>query len=166
MFILDTPYSETQDPVNAAELIGSSARVMYYITWARRGAVPFSPGTGGEDEFAINGNKAITKTDVFTFTSPSVTLNNLDLALQEVEKINVFPNPYYGSNPREVNKYQRFVTFSHLPQKATLRIFNLAGQLVRAFQKDSPSQFTTWDLVNDSSFPVASGIIYSSHRYA
>ncbi len=99
-----------------------------------------------------------TSGDKFAFTTPSVISNNVDLALQEVEKINVFPNPYYGVNPREVNKYQRFVTFSHLPQKATLRIFNLAGQLVRILQKDSPSQFTTWDLVNDSSFPVASGL--------
>ena len=158
LFILDTPYSETQDPVIASELTGSDARVMYYIAWARRGAVPFSPGASGDDEFAVNGNKAITKTDVFTFTTPSVISNNLDLAKQEVEKINVFPNPYYGVNPREVNKYQRFVTFSHLPQKATLRIFNLAGQIVRVIQKDSPSQFITWDLVNDSSFPVASGL--------
>lgn len=157
LFIIDTPYSETQDPVIASELIGSDARVMYYITWARRGAVPFSPNNSGDDEFEIDGNKAITKTDVFTFTAPSV-INDVNLAKDEVEKINVFPNPYYGANPREVNKYQRFVTFSHLPQKATLRVFNLAGQLVRVLQKDSPSQFTTWDLVNDSSFPVASGL--------
>lgn len=96
--------------------------------------------------------------DKFTFTAPSVITGNTDLAMQEVDKINVFPNPYYGVNPREVNKYQRYVTFSHLPQKATLRVFNLAGQLVRVLQKDSPSQFTTWDLLNDSSFPVASGL--------
>ena len=50
-------------------------------------------------------------------------------AKQEVEKINVFPNPYYGANPQELNKYQRFVTSPTLPQKATLKIFNLAGQL-------------------------------------
>lgn len=158
LFIIDTPYSETINPAIASEIIGSDARVMYYITWARRGAVPFSPGNSGDDEFQINGNKAITKTDVFTFTAPSVITNDADLAKSEIEKINVFPNPYYGSNPREINKYQRFVTFSHLPQRATLRVFNLAGQLVRVLQKDSPSQFTTWDLVNDSSFPVASGL--------
>lgn len=97
-------------------------------------------------------------TDVFTFTAPAVVAGDPNLAKNEVEKINVFPNPYYGANPREVNKYQRFVTFNHLPQKATLRIFNLAGQLVRVVQKDSPSQFTTWDLLNDNSFPVASGL--------
>ncbi len=106
----------------------------------------------------LNYTKPITTSDVYKFTAPSVITNDLNLAKDEVEKINVFPNPYYGANPREVNKYQRFVTFSHLPQKATLRIFNLAGQLVRIIQKDSPSQFTTWDLVNDSSFPVASGL--------
>ncbi len=99
-----------------------------------------------------------TSGDKFAFTAPTVVTNNLDLAKAEVDKINVFPNPYYGVNPREVNKYQRMVTFSHLPQVATLRIFNLAGQLVRVLQKNSPSQFITWDLVNDSSFPVASGL--------
>ena len=76
---MDTPYSETQDPVMASEMIGSDARVMYYITWARRGAVAFYLGASGDDEFQIVGNKAITKTDVFSFTSPSVILNDLDL---------------------------------------------------------------------------------------
>jgi len=96
--------------------------------------------------------------DTFTFTTPAAVTVDQNVAKSDVDKINVFPNPYYATNPREVNKYQRFVTFSHLPQRATLRVFNLAGQLVRIIQKDSPSQFTTWDLVNDSSFPVASGL--------
>jgi hypothetical protein len=81
-----------------------------------------------------------------------------DLAKTDVEKINVFPNPYYGVNPQELNKYQRFVTFNHLPTKATIRIFNLAGQTVRVLQKDSPEQFYRWDLNNQASLPVASGI--------
>lgn len=96
--------------------------------------------------------------DKFTFTAPTVVKNDMDLARQEAEKINVFPNPYYGVNPREVNKYQRYVTFNHLPVKADIRIFNIAGQLVRKLTKDSPSQFFTWDLVNDDSFPVSSGL--------
>lgn len=95
--------------------------------------------------------------DVFEFTAPSVTVST-DLAKEDVEQINVFPNPYYGVNPQEINKYQRFVTFTHLPQKATIRIFNLAGQLVRTIRKDSPEQFQRWDLNNESDLPVASGI--------
>ncbi len=102
-------------------------------------------------------NQPGTTGDFFTFTAPSVTIDAA-IAKDDVENINVFPNPYYGVNPREINKYQRYVTFSHLPQVATFRIFNLAGQLVRILQKDSPSQFFTWDLVNGDSFPVASGL--------
>ncbi len=76
----------------------------------------------------------------------------------DVEKINVFPNPYYGVNPNEINKYQRFVTFNHLPGKATLRIFNLAGQLVKTVIKDDNTQYVKWNLSNENDLPVASGM--------
>jgi len=102
-------------------------------------------------------NKANSPVDTYTFTAPSVTVDP-ELAKEDVDKINVFPNPYYGVNAQELNKYQRFVTFSHLPQKATLRIFNLAGQLVRTISKDAPEQFLRWDLSNESQLPVASGL--------
>lgn len=158
LFILDTPYSETQDPVIASEIIGSEARVMYFITWARRGAAPFSPTTSGEDAFAIYGNKAITSTDAFSFTSPTVGYD-ADLAKADVDNVNVFPNPYYGVNPQELTKYNRWVTFTHLPAKATIRIYNLAGQLVRTIIKDdASSQFQRWDLQNENNLPVGSGL--------
>lgn len=81
-----------------------------------------------------------------------------DLAKSELDKINVFPNPYYGVNSEELNKYNRFVTFSHLPAKATIRIFNLAGVLVKKIEKDDAGQFQRWDLANDSGLPVSSGL--------
>jgi len=95
--------------------------------------------------------------DTYTFQTQSVSFSQ-DKAVEDVANINVFPNPYYGVNPQEINKYQRFVTFSHLPEKATIRILNLAGQLVRTIQKDDDSQFQRWDLLNDSGLPVASGL--------
>jgi hypothetical protein len=50
------------------------------------------------------------------------------------------------------------VTFSHLPDKATIRIFNLAGVLVKTINKDNQDQFQRWDLANESGLPVASGL--------
>ena len=44
------------------------------------------------------------------------------------------------------------------PKQATIRIFNLAGSLVNTIIKDSPSQFTIWNLTNHKGLPVASGI--------
>jgi len=73
--------------------------------------------------------------------------------------MNVFPNPYYGVNTEELNKYQRFVTFNHLPDKATIRIFNLAGVLIKTIQHDQlGSQFERWDLANEFGLPVGSGL--------
>ncbi len=57
-----------------------------------------------------------------------------------------------------MNKYQRFVTFNHLPAEADIKIFNLAGVMVRRIQKSSTSQFERWDLNNDSGLPVGSGL--------
>ncbi len=162
LFIMDETYKETPDPKYTEGMIGPAAprgqqRVMYLAAWNRRGPVGFSPANTGDDELALFPNRVITPTDVFSLTAPSV-INDPNLAKQDVEEINVFPNPYYGTNPQELNKYQRFVTFSHLPAKATVRIFNLAGQLVRTLVKDSPDQFMRWDLQNEGQLPVASGL--------
>jgi hypothetical protein len=54
------------------------------------------------------------------------------------------------------------VTFTHLPQEAIIRIFNLAGVQVREIRKSSASQFERWDLANESGLPVGSGL-YIAH---
>ncbi|MCW8994964.1 MAG: T9SS type A sorting domain-containing protein, partial [Psychromonas sp.] len=96
--------------------------------------------------------------DKYTFSPGAATFANTDKAKDEINKINVFPNPYYGVNSEELNKYNRFVTFSHLPTKATIRIFNLAGVLVKTIEKDNMDQFQRWDLANQNGLPVASGL--------
>ncbi|MBM4161652.1 MAG: T9SS type A sorting domain-containing protein [Ignavibacteria bacterium] len=108
-----------------------------------------------------------TTTDQFTFSpgSKKAEYGNVELAKEEVNKINVFPNPYYALNASETNRFSRFVTFSHLPANCTIRIFNLAGHLVRSIVKDgasNPTQFQQWDLTNQYGFPVASGV-YIAH---
>ena len=96
--------------------------------------------------------------DTYTFSPGKASFTNIDKAKSETERINVFPNPYYGVNSEELNKYNKFVTFSHLPTKATIRIFNLAGVLVRKIVKDNDLQFQRWDLANEFGLPAASGL--------
>ncbi len=96
------------------------------------------------------------------FFPKGVQTQNLDAARKEVGRINVFPNPYYARNRAEVNTANRFVKFSHLPYHAVIRIFNLAGTLVRTVRKDDPSQFVTWDLNNETGLPIAGGL-YLAH---
>jgi hypothetical protein len=100
--------------------------------------------------------------DEFTFTTTAPTIGNLDLAKELVKKINVFPNPYYAYNSLSTDQYDVYVTFTHLPTKAKVRIFNLAGTLVRTLDKNSTSQFLQWDLKNEANLPVGSGM-YIAH---
>ncbi|MFB0517330.1 MAG: hypothetical protein ACETWG_12110, partial [Candidatus Neomarinimicrobiota bacterium] len=93
-------------------------------------------------------NKANTENDIFAFTAPAAAVVSADSAKIEVEKINVFPNPYYAYNPQEANRFDRFVTFNHLPpasvSETTIRIFTLAGDQVRKFDKTDETQFLKW----------------------
>ena len=99
--------------------------------------------------------------DVFSFLVPGQE-ESAEFLEADIEKINVFPNPYLGVNAAETSRYSHFVTFSHLPPKANIRIFDMSGTLVRTIEKDDPSQFTRWDLQNQNQLPVASGM-YIAH---
>jgi hypothetical protein len=108
-------------------------------------------------------NKANTAADIFSFKMTAATTGDETAALEDIEKVNVFPNPYYARNQLSSNPYDNYVTFTHLPAKAEIRIFNLAGVQVRVINHDNPnSQFAQWDLTNASDIPVASGL-YLAH---
>jgi hypothetical protein len=162
-FIFDKPYTDaTPDASLQTDILNNTVPIMWILMVNRRGGANFNPDTeSGVDQFEIIASHINTPADAFVFTAIKPTATAED-AKQDVQKINVFPNPYIGFNPLERDKYTRFVTFSHLPTKATIRIFNLAGVLVRTLQKDGPDQFYQWDLKNESGFPVAAGmyIIY------
>jgi hypothetical protein len=98
--------------------------------------------------------------DTFTFSTQKSAYSS-STAKDEVQRINVFPNPYYGYQYRESSRDQHYVTFSHLPQHAVIRVFDLSGVLVKTIthSSDTPnSQFDTWNLQNDAGYPVASGV--------
>jgi hypothetical protein len=97
-------------------------------------------------------------TDLYTFTAPAPVVRDAAAEKLDAARVGVFPNPYYAFNAAETNRFQRFVTFNNLPPVAKIRIFNLAGQLVRTLDKNEPSQFYRWNLMNQSGFPVASGM--------
>ncbi|MDD3807542.1 MAG: T9SS type A sorting domain-containing protein, partial [Candidatus Marinimicrobia bacterium] len=103
-------------------------------------------------------NPLIPHIDYWQFTTPVLEDNN-DLISERLDMINVFPNPYLGQQVEEINAHNRFVTFTHLPEKATVYIFTLAGDLVRKLEHNTPgSSILRWDLLNHANIPVASGM--------
>jgi hypothetical protein len=158
--VVDTPYQEGGVPVpldagGNIDLAAAAGGPLESSTWNHVWYA--SNWTQGDVVRWYYANPLQLGADTFTFT-PGAASYNADQAKNDVKEINVFPNPYYGVNPEELNKYNRFVTFNHLPNAAKIRIFNLAGQLVRTIDKNTTDQFQRWDLLNGAGLPVASGL--------
>jgi hypothetical protein len=164
LFILDKDYSDIPDPeITKMVILNDAAQmpILYAAWYAQNTGIsnygaqfPWRDG----DKWTITPNVPFSPRDKFTFTTQAPTIADRVLAKQDVTQINVFPNPYVGSNAQELNKYQRFVTFNHLPAVAHIRIYTVSGALVRSFDKNDGTQLAYWDLLNDNGLPVSSGM--------
>lgn len=100
--------------------------------------------------------------DEFSFVATKPNISDLNAAKTKIDNISVFPNPYFGANPLERDKYQRFVRFTNLPTRVNIKIFSLAGVLVTTLDENNKSepnsQFLDWNLRNRHGLPVASGL--------
>ncbi len=147
-WVVNTAYAPTVLDTKGSAVVDSSTWSLVFMT------SQFATG----DIIDILYNKPIQiGKDSFTFTVPGPVYST-KASGQDISKINVFPNPYFGFNSLEADKYTRWVRFTHLPQKATIRIFNLAGILVRTIVKNDNTQFADWDLMNEHQLPIAAGM--------
>ncbi len=168
LFIFDLEYRDPNQGQNSDILLRNglirdaeneeNLPFMWIIFAARRGIDRF-PQDG--DSFRLIANHVNSLADIFRFEVPGTSFD-AERQKEDAALINVFPNPYYGVNKAETSPYSHFVTFSHLPQKATVRLYDLAGNLVRVLEKSGPDPFLRWDLNNHNGLPVASGI-YLAH---
>jgi len=100
----------------------------------------------------------------FSTSDLAAQLNVEEVAEQAVtDQINIVPNPFYGRSGTGAGSYElaqldNRVKITNLPQKCTIRIFTLNGQLVRIFRKDSDEPDQEWDLRNNFGVPIASGM--------
>jgi len=85
-------------------------------------------------------------------------VNDPAIARADVTRINVFPNPYQSFDRGDPTRFTQVVTFTHLPPRAIVRIYTLAGIMVKSILKDDPGQFLAWDMKNESGRPVAAGM--------
>jgi hypothetical protein len=152
-FIFSAPYSETADPTFTTWNNSAKWPLMWVMACARRNDADWAAG----NEMLFTAAHVNAPSVSFTFTAPTMVANG-DLAKASMDKITVFPNPYYCINSSETSRFVKYVQFTNMPNQATIRIFNLAGQLVRTLQKNDASTFFKWDLANAVSYPVASGM--------
>ena len=89
--------------------------------------------------------------------STETGVNNV--AVEALDMIHVVPNPYYAfSEHYEQVQLDNIVKIINLPEQCTVGIYNISGTLVRSFNKSDPGTELEWDLKNQSSVPISSGV--------
>ncbi|MBN1825300.1 MAG: hypothetical protein JW958_03465 [Candidatus Eisenbacteria bacterium] len=80
------------------------------------------------------------------------------LATEDLDKILVVPNPYKRNAAWEEGVEQ--LQFTHLPARASIRIYTIGGDLIREWEHYDPSGGgnSSWDMRNDNGDLVVSGV--------
>ncbi|MEW5797772.1 MAG: hypothetical protein AB1728_02090 [Bacteroidota bacterium] len=100
------------------------------------------------------------------FPSPNVVLN-AKASVQaptkytetHLKQIRVVPNPYFISHKAQVTTDVPRLFFNNLPPKCTIRIYNVAGDLIKVIEHTSGSSRAEWDLLSDGRQKVASQLL-------
>ncbi len=92
----------------------------------------------------------------------------------QLDMINVVPNPYFGFSDYETNEFDNIVKITNLPPKCVVTIYTLDGKFIRQYNRDERGAIPEgnnrgipaaqvipdieWDLKNSRGIPVASGV--------
>jgi hypothetical protein len=158
LFVIRRPYDGTAKAEIAQDAsIVSDVLPLMWVLSARKRAAGDVIDDG--DRFQWVWANPAKDNDVYTFNTTAMLRNSSSLAKSNLERIRAVPNPYYARSTYESNQFNRRLRFLNLPEVCTIRIFNLAGQLVRTLEKTDPStSILQWDLETRTGLPVGSGV--------
>jgi len=146
--IVDYPY----DPGNDL----TSLAFPYYYGWRMSfdGDV-YNPSDG--DVLTVEGAPVFGPDDVFSFKMDGISNSSASASLKNIK---VVPNPYIAhySAMVETGEGESVLEFQKVPDKCTIRIYTLAGDLVTTIDHDDGSGTARWDLMSKDNIQVASGI--------
>jgi hypothetical protein len=121
------------------------------------------PETG--TTFRIVTSKPLAAGDLFTIDTAPVAASFGTLASAtddekqaQLDLISIVPNPYKGASAYEVDLTSDRVRFTNLPQQATIRVFTLAGTLIKTMTKNSSATTLEWNLETEEALPIGSGM--------
>ncbi|MEK7263748.1 MAG: hypothetical protein AAB071_04470, partial [Bacteroidota bacterium] len=107
----------------------------------------------------VNTNHLIGNQDIYEFTTRKATAATM--TKKSLDDITVVPNPYIVSSPYEILKFgvERQLQFHHLPlSDCTIRIFNVAGDLVQTLEHTNKTPIERWNLKTLNDQEVSFGV--------
>ncbi|MCF7885791.1 MAG: hypothetical protein K9M80_04775 [Candidatus Marinimicrobia bacterium] len=146
----------------------------YFMTWQiifKRSQIypdsSFQLGAG--DKLEIRTQKSFRKGDEFYF-HPDVPEINEEKLKQDLDEINVYPNPYVAANILEPplppgktsGRGERRIYFSNIPHGSKIHIFTTRGSRIRTIKNDQSIEkgFLSWNLKTKENLDVAPGVYF------
>jgi hypothetical protein len=143
-------------PYNGTTSVTPTAFPYHYSWMFELDAPSFAPVVG--DVFTLTGAPMNSPADVFTFKVDGI---NAAAASVDMKNIKVVPNPYFAASTLSTEtggRGQSFIDFTNLPEKCTVRIYTLAGDLIQTIDHTSGDGSESWDLLTSNRQQVASGM--------
>jgi hypothetical protein len=154
--VYGTTYTGAPNPAYQVDWLAEGGNLpMWYTLWADGTTQPLTITDGDKFVFKLAYRSP---NDYFAFITKKANSFNASLAKSELDRVLAVPNPYFNHSSYELSQFARVIKFTHLPANCTVRVFNLAGDLVRTLKKSDSSSQLTWDLQTDRGLPVGSGI--------
>lgn len=153
-----------KDAIIFVEDIDDEQTVTWLVTFASIYNADFRIPEAG-DVLHLATEKPFLSDDIYEFTIQQAQIDQ-EKAKTELDAIRVVPNPYVAAanwealNPYASGRGPRAIHFNHLPQRCTIRIFNVTGELVRKIDHETAADNGTavWDLLTEDQLSVAYGI--------
>ncbi len=143
--ILNVPYDGSPHP----------EAFPYYFAWFfRLDTESYNYNAG--DVFEIGGAPLNGPDDKFVYSTPGI---DKSVAANQLDRVRAVPNPYIGRASWERDKGIRRMEFVNLPEKATIRIYTLAGDLVQTLEH-SGSGTCVWDMLSMNGQGIAPGLYF------
>jgi hypothetical protein len=82
-------------------------------------------------------------------------------SLEDLSRVKVVPNPYVVVNPLETGVRERMIKFTRIPAVCTIRIFNVAGELIETIYHNEEAGVLSeakWNLRSSENREVAPGL--------
>jgi hypothetical protein len=156
------------DVIQILEFVGpqstTNSRIAYNISYDSSfwGAVKY-PQEG--DKFVIKTKRPFNTGDYFTFSTTRASIDKAK-AKNSMSNIKVVPNPYISAakwervNLNSTGRGQRRIDFINLPTDCTIRIYTVAGALVKTIEKtySQTNGAASWNLVTEDGMDAAYGL--------
>ncbi|MEZ5360071.1 MAG: T9SS type A sorting domain-containing protein [Candidatus Zixiibacteriota bacterium] len=124
-----------------------------YFVWLMQFEPTAVPVEG--DVLRIAGVRQPAPDDEIYFDSYKI---NTAQAKADFDKIHVVPNPYIGRASWETGNGLRKIQFVNLPSACTIRVYTLAGELIRQIEHTNGTGTQDWDMLSESNKSIAAGV--------